>query len=167
MRRIRVYGEGVLRERAEAIKNIDADTSRLIKNMTSTLEKSRGLGLAATQVGVLKRVFLALDRDGDRIITAVNPEFAGCCGEEIDAEGCLSFPEVYFSIQRARKIALKAYDEKGREFLIEAEGLLARCFQHEMDHLNGKLIIDYASDGEKKFWQDKLNNLTKSRIKKQ
>lgn len=161
-RKIRVYGDEVLRKRAPEVRDIDKDVARLIKNMTDTLKKEHGLGLAATQVGALKRVFLALDNDRDRIITVINPELADAEGEEIDTEGCLSFPEIFFSIQRAKKVVLKALNEKGKEFIIETNGTLARCFQHEIDHLNGRLIIDYASDAEKKFWKEKLSKLQKS-----
>ncbi len=155
-KKIRVYGDGVLRKRAEEVKNIDKDINKLIKNMTDTLAKENGIGLAAAQIGILKRVFIALDSSKDRIITAINPEIVEEKKREIDTEGCLSFPGVFFSIQRARKVVMKAFDEKGREYLIETDGILARCFQHELDHLNGKLIIDYASDAEKDFWKDKL-----------
>jgi len=162
MGRIRVYGEDVLRKKTEEIGNMDAEVKKLIKSMVSTLKQKNGLGLAAPQIGVPKRIFLALNENKNGIITAINPVLADTEGEEIDLEGCLSFPEVYFSIQRARKAVLKAHDEKGREFIIEAKGLLARCFQHEMDHLNGKLIIDYASDEEKKVWREKIRNFRKS-----
>ncbi|MCM8762544.1 MAG: peptide deformylase, partial [Candidatus Omnitrophica bacterium] len=112
---------------------------------------------------ISKRVFIALDKNTDKIITAINPEILKTSeDDEIDIEGCLSFPEIYFSIQRAKKVVLKAYNEKGKEFIIEADGLLSRCFQHEIDHLNGRLIIDYATEEEKRFWQEKLKKLVKS-----
>ncbi len=162
MSRVRVYGEEVLRKRAEEIKDIDAGVKKLLKNMLSTLRQKNGLGLAATQIGVPRRIFLALDRDRDTIVTAINPEIADTEGREIDIEGCLSFPEVYFAIERSKKVVLRAHDEKGREIVVETEGLLARCFQHEIDHLNGRLIIDYASDEEKKIWQEKIKNFRKT-----
>jgi len=163
MRRIRIYGEEVLRKKTGEVKDIDGRIVRLIKSMKQTLQKAQGLGLAAPQVGASKRIFIALDKNRDRVITAINPEILKISEDnEIDMEGCLSFPEIYFSIQRAKGVVLKAYDEKGKPFTIEAEGLLARCFQHEIDHLNGRLIIDYATDEEKKFWQEKLKNITKS-----
>jgi len=163
MRRIRIYGEEVLRKKTGEVKDIDERIVRLIKSMKQTLQKAQGLGLAAPQVGASKRIFIALDKNKDRVITAINPEILKISeDDEIDIEGCLSFPEIYFSIQRAKGVVLKAYDEKGTPFTIEAEGLLARCFQHEIDHLNGRLIIDYATDEEKKFWQEKLKNITKS-----
>ncbi|HOL22527.1 MAG TPA: peptide deformylase [bacterium] len=163
MRKIRIYGEDVLKKKAGEVKNIDDKIEKLIKSMKQTLQKAQGLGLAAPQVGISKRVFIALDKDSDRIITVINPEILKISEDsEIDMEGCLSFPEIYFAIQRAKKVVLKAYDEKGKEFFIEADGLLARCFQHEMDHLNGRLIIDYATEEEKKFWKEKLSRLLKS-----
>ncbi|MCX8082058.1 MAG: peptide deformylase [bacterium] len=163
MRRIRVYGEDILRKMAEKVKNIDEQTIKLIESMKKTLQKVQGLGLAAPQIGISKRIFIAFDKETNKIITAINPEIV-CISEEkeIDIEGCLSFPEIYFSIPRAKKIKLKALNEKGKEFFIETEGLLARCFQHEIDHLNGKLIIDYVNIEEKKLWQEKLDKLLKS-----
>jgi len=159
--RIRIYGEDVLRKTVNEVKDIDKNIVKLVKDMSYTLKSARGIGLAATQVGVLTSVFLALDMDKDRIITAINPKLADSNGEEIDVEGCLSIPEVFISVQRAKKVVLKAVDGNGKEFIIEAEGLLARCIQHEIDHLNGCLITDYASEAEKKFWKEKLDQLQK------
>lgn len=164
MRRIRLYGEDILRKKAIDVKDIDDKILKLIKSMKETLQRNHGLGLAAPQVGVSKRIFIALDKDRDKIITAINPEILKSEDSEIDMEGCLSFPEIYFSIQRAKKIVLKGYNEKGKEFIVEAEGLLARCFQHEIDHLNGKLIIDYATEEEKKFWKEKLEKLLRNNL---
>lgn len=162
-KKVRVYGDEVLRKSAEEVKNIDKNITRLLKNMTDTLKDEHGVGLSAPQVGVLKRVFIAIDSNRNKIITAINPKLVDEKDKEIDVEGCLSFPEIFFSIQRAKKVVLEAFDEKGKKFLIETDGILARCFQHEIDHLNGKLIIDYASDVEKEFWKEKLNNLHKNK----
>jgi len=165
MRKIRIYGEDVLKKKAGEVKNIDDKIEKLIKSMKQTLQKAQGLGLAAPQVGISKRVFIALDKSKDRIITAINPEiFKISEDSEIDIEGCLSFPEIYFSIARAKGVVLKAYNEKGKEFTIEADGLLSRCFQHEIDHLDGRLIIDYATEEEKKFWKEKLEKLVNHKI---
>jgi peptide deformylase len=159
--RIRIYGEDILRKTVEEVKNIDKNIDRLVKDMNYTLRHADAIGLAATQVGALTSVFLALDKDRDRIITAINPRLEDSDGEEIDVEGCLSLPEIYISVQRAKKVVLKAVDERGKEFIIEADGLLARCIQHEIDHLKGRLIIDYASDAEKRFWKEKLDQFLK------
>ncbi len=150
MGKICLYGEGVLREKAKEVSEIDAGTAGLIKRMRSIMDDCRGVGLAATQVGVLKRIFIASPPGEEGHIVAINPRIILPEDDsEIDLEGCLSFPEIYFSIQRAKTAVLRAMDINGKEFAIEVDGLLARCFQHELDHLNGKLIIDYASEAEK------------------
>lgn len=161
MDKIKKYGEGVLRKEAKKVEDIDNDTRNLVNEMKKIMAEKEGLGLAAPQIGVSKRVFVALDKDQNRIITAINPEIVDKQGREIDFEGCLSFPEIFFSIERTKKLVLKAFNENAEEFFIDAEGLLSRCFQHEMDHLNGKLIIDYATEEEKKIFKEKIEGLLK------
>lgn len=164
MKRIRTYGERVLRSRAAPVADpADRAVRALIREMRETLAKSGGVGLAAPQVGVAKAVCLVRDTETDRITAFINPAIVDRGPEEIDQEGCLSFPEVYFSISRSRTVGVSALDEKGRPVEIEASGLAARCFQHELDHLGGVLIIDYASDQEKKFWREKLASLKEAR----
>ncbi|MCM8809340.1 MAG: peptide deformylase, partial [Candidatus Omnitrophica bacterium] len=119
-----------------------------------------GIGLAANQVGILKRIFIAYDKEKENLITVINPEIVDAKEIEIDLEGCLSFPEIYFSISRNKVVTVKGINENGKEIIIEGKDLLARCFQHEIDHLNGILIIDYASEQEKKYYQEKLEQLT-------
>lgn len=162
MKKIIFYGDERLREHALPVEDIDHNINRLVKSMRSVLKKSNGIGLAAPQIGVSKRVFLAVEPETEDIIVAINPEIIMLTdkGDELDFEGCLSFPEVFFSIKRIKEVAMRAYNEKGKEFLIEASGILARCFQHEADHLDGKLIIDYASDIEKKTCHEKIKNLS-------
>ncbi|MCX7917748.1 MAG: peptide deformylase [bacterium] len=161
MRRIRKYGESILRKKAEEVKEIDEKIDKLIKSMKQTLIYVKGLGISAPQIGVSKRIFIAYDKEKENYLTIINPEVIEIEGREIDLEGCLSFPEIYFSISRAKKILLKGLNEKGKEILVEGENLLARCFQHEIDHLNGILIIDYASEEEKNFYKEKLEKLKK------
>lgn len=162
MRKIRKYGDTILRKRSKEVKDIDGKLIKFINSMKETLIAKKGLGLAAVQVGVLKRIFIAYNSGKDRIITVINPEVIEEKGEEIDMEGCLSFPGIYFSIKRPNKTVVKGYNEEGKEIIIEGEGILSRCFKHEIDHLNGILIIDYATEEEKKFWKEKLENLVKS-----
>ncbi len=162
MRRIRKYGEEILRKRAEPVKDIDEKIEKFIKSMKETLVHSKGVGLSAPQVGISKRIFIAYDREKDNFITVINPVIVEMAGEEIDLEGCLSFPEIYFSIKRAKQATVKGINEKGKEIVIEGKGIMARCFQHEIDHLNGILIIDYASEEEKKFYKEKLDALIKN-----
>ncbi len=161
MGKVKKFGEKVLRMKARKVAGIDEEISRLVRRMKTVLNREEGLGLAAPQIGVSKRIFIALDRENKKIITAINPELTCLDGKEIDFEGCLSFPEIFFSIERARKVILKGIDEKGESFAMEADGILARCFQHEMDHLDGKLIIDYATEQEKANSREKLERLAK------
>ena len=160
MRRIRKYGENVLRKESREVKNIDDKLINLIESMKKTMIYYKGVGLAAPQIGILKRVFVALNPETEKIITLINPEIVDRNGEEIDMEGCLSFPEIYFSIKRPGKITVKGINEKGEEIIVEGKNLLARCFSHEIDHLNGILIIDYATEEEKKYWEERLKKLT-------
>lgn len=165
MKRIRKYGEEVLRKKSKEVENIDEKLLKLIDSMKETLRYYNGLGLAAPQVGVSKRIFIALNTETDKIITVINPEIVYTTGEEIDLEGCLSFPEIYISIKRPKKVTVKGLNEEGEEIIVEGEGILARCFNHEIDHLDGVLLIDYASEEERKYWEEKLEKLN-SEIKK-
>jgi N-formylmethionyl-tRNA deformylase len=97
----------------------------------------------------------------NNLITVINPEIIEKEGEDIDLEGCLSFPEIYFSIKRAKRVVIKGYNEKGKEIIVEGYNLISRCFQHEIDHLNGILIIDYATEIEKEQYKEKIENLLK------
>ncbi|MCM8767584.1 MAG: peptide deformylase [Candidatus Omnitrophica bacterium] len=160
MRKIRKFGENILRKKAEEVRNIDDKILRIIKSMKETLISVNGIGLAANQVGILKRIFIAYDKEKENLITVINPEIVDAKEIEIDLEGCLSFPEIYFSISRNKVVTVKGINENGKEIIIEGKDLLARCFQHEIDHLNGILIIDYASEQEKKYYQEKLEQLT-------
>jgi len=159
MRKIRKYGEEVLRKKSKEVEKIDTQLLKLIESMKKTLVYYKGLGLAACQVGVLKRVIVALDQKTKKIITAINPEIVETSGQDIDMEGCLSFPEIYFSIKRPKKATLKGINEKGKEFIYEGSGVLGRCFCHEVDHLNSILIIDYATEEEKNYWKEKIDKI--------
>lgn len=161
MRKIRKYGEDVLREKAKEVMSIDEKIIKLIKSMKETLLRVKGIGLAAPQVGVSKRIFIAYDKEKDNLITVINPEILEKEGEDVDLEGCLSFPEIYFTINRAKKVTIKGINDKGKEIQVSGVGILARCFQHEIDHLNGVLIIDFASQEEKNFYKEKLDRLIK------
>ncbi|HOJ38982.1 MAG TPA: peptide deformylase [bacterium] len=159
MKRIRTFGDEVLRTRCTSVTVIDERVRRWLRYLRETLLASKGVGLAAPQIGIRRRIFLARNPETEKVLTFINPEIVECCGQRIDLEGCLSFPEIFFSIQRAEKVTLTALDEHGRRLTTEATGLLARCFQHECDHLNGILIIDYASAEEKSFWKERLEKL--------
>lgn len=159
MKRIRKYGEKVLREKCREITKFSAGLKKIVSDLQATLSESTGLGLAAPQIGVKKRIFVVVHPDTKKFLTFINPRIEEKTGNEIGLEGCLSFPEIFFSIQRPTKVVASGWNEKGKKFILEATGLLARCLLHETDHLDGVLIVDYASPEEKKFWQEKLKSL--------
>ncbi len=136
------YGEDVLRSRAEEVTEVNEETKTLIERMYAVLEQSRGLGLAAPQIGVSKRVFVYDIGEGKRAV--INPRITRSSGEESSIEGCLSIPGLQGEVPRALRVTLVGLDESGRKIKIRAEGLLARVFQHEIDHLDGKLFVDRA-----------------------
>ena len=135
-----------LRNQAEPVTAFDADLDRLVEDMLDTMYDAPGVGLAATQVNVRKRV-IVVDMSADKGLPQhfVNPVILEHDGSEEMEEGCLSVPGVYETVRRASWIKLAAYDSAERPFELESEGLSAVCIQHEIDHLDGKLFVDYLS----------------------
>jgi peptide deformylase len=141
---IRVLGDPVLRQETTPIGTITADIRRLIDDMFETMYAARGIGLAAPQVGRTERVTV-VDVEKHPLVL-VNPEILESGGEkDKDEEGCLSIPDIYGDVERPTTIRFRAMDRDGNVYEREADGLLARCIQHEIDHLHGKLFIDYLS----------------------
>jgi peptide deformylase len=138
---IKEYGEPVLREKAIPIKEITPEILNLIKDMAETMYADSGVGLAAPQVGVSKRVIL-VDGEEDGLIVLINPMIIKSEGEVVEEEGCLSLPGIYSQVKRSSKVKVKALNENGDPIEISKEGLTARALQHEIDHLNGILFID-------------------------
>ena len=138
---IRTLGDPVLRERAAPVETFDDALRRLADDMVETMHAAPGVGLAANQVGVRLACFVYDDRDGHAGFVA-NPELTDLDDEETIDEGCLSVPGPYHPTSRALKVRLTGFDLEGTPLDIRAEGLLARIFQHETDHLNGKLYLD-------------------------
>ena len=143
LRRILSDNHPLLRSPAQEVKNINSGVIRLLDDMIETMREAEGVGLAANQVGVSKRIFIAADGE-DLIYELINPRCDQTEGESAGIEGCLSIPGCYGEISRAEKIVIRALNRKGREVRLEAEGLLARILQHEMDHLDGVLFTDKA-----------------------
>ena len=136
-----------LRTIAKAVERVDDDLRQLIDDMFETMYDAPGIGLAATQVNVHKRlVVMDLSEDKSEPLVFINPEFESLT-DEVDQyqEGCLSVPGFYENVDRPQKVKIKALDRDGQPFELIAEGLLAVCIQHECDHLNGKLFVDYLS----------------------
>ena len=138
---IRQYGDPVLRMRANEVEAFDEELARLTERMTGLMHDAEGVGLAATQVGILRRLFVFHDEGEDRVI--VNPVLTVRGKEsEVDEEGCLSLGPIRMPVERAVEVTLDGFDAEGKAVHLELEGMSARVVQHELDHLDGKMIID-------------------------
>lgn len=144
IRNIRKKGDDVLRKKSKVVTELDKRTLTLIKDMVETMYEADGVGLAAPQVGILKRIFVIDVYDGEGPRVFINPEILDLKGSQVGEEGCLSCPGEAEDVDRAMYVKVKAINEKGEEFILEAEELLARAIQHENDHLDGILFIDKA-----------------------
>jgi len=153
------YGNPILTAKAEEIKNLDEYIEELAQNMVQTMYAAPGLGLAAPQVNESKRLMtidLSVGENSQNLIILINPELISQEGESISEEGCLSVPDINEKVVRPSRIIVRGIDLKGNEKTIEAEGLLARVFCHEIDHINGKLFIDRLSSLKKSLIKKKL-----------
>ena len=140
------YPDPRLRRRAEPVNVVDDDARRLIDDMLETMYDAPGIGLSAPQVNVAKRVITVdVSKDRSAPVCLVNPEILSVDGETETEEGCLSVPGVFELVARPERVRVRALDRDGRSREIEAEGLLAVCIQHEIDHLDGRLFVDYLS----------------------
>ena len=138
-------GDETLRKVCRPVTAITPRIITLLDDMKETLLDAEGVGLAAPQVGILRRIALVIDtNDGDRIYELINPEIIEREGEQEEMEGCLSVPGEWGITHRPMKVTVKAMDRDGNEFTVTGEGLTARCFCHEIDHLDGKLFTDEA-----------------------
>jgi peptide deformylase len=146
---IRLFGDPVLTQRASEVTDIDGKLAKLADDMVATMHDAHGLGLAAPQVGIQKRLFVCQFGDGDPM-TIVNPTITESRGEWEYEEGCLSIPGLFFPIVRPKEIHLTGFDLDGNEISIEADEIEARCFQHEMDHLDGRLLLSMLDKDQKK-----------------
>jgi peptide deformylase len=161
LRDIRKFPDEVLSREAEPVESIDDELLRLIDDMVETMYTASGVGLAAPQVGVSKRLIVVDvsrgEEDGEAsLIVLVNPEIVDSRGEVKSEEGCLSLPEFTCSVTRAESVTVKGLDREGKETVIPAEGLLSMAFQHELDHLAGTLILDRTSFLRREFYKKQL-----------
>ena len=135
-----------LRTRAEPVRVFDAELKQFVADLFETMYAANGVGLAATQVNVHRRVLVAdMSDDRKQPLALINAQILEKEGSQVYQEGCLSFPGLYADVTRALKVRVKAQDVDGKEVIVEAEGPLAVCIQHEMDHLEGKVFVDYLS----------------------
>ncbi len=162
--RIHTYPDPVLRAHAEEVEDIDEEILRLIDNLINTMYSAPGIGLAANQVGSLKQV-IAFDRfpekEGQNPCVLINPEIILTEGETTRDEGCLSVIDYSADVVRSAQVKVRGVDRDGKPLDIEAEGLLARCLQHEVDHLNGILYIDHISSLKRAIYKKKLKKKLK------
>ena len=147
---------------ANEVKVVNSKIKKLISDMAETMYGAPGIGLAATQVDVHQRIIVIdISEDKNNLLVLINPRLLEKRGEETNQEGCLSVPEVFEKVKRAEWIKVSALDENGTKFELEAEGLLAVCIQHEVDHLLGKVFVDYLSNLKKNRIKKKLIKLSK------
>ena len=138
-----LLGEPVLRQRSTEVGAVTDDVQRLIDDMFDTMDAAKGVGLAANQVGVARRVAV-IDAEGQRF-AMVNPVLLSAEGRSVAEEGCLSIPDIFGDVTRPARVVLEALDREGKPFRLEAEGLVARAIQHEIDHLDGIVFLDHLS----------------------
>lgn len=140
---IQVLGSSILRVETTPVAEITDELQRLIDDMFETMHAAQGIGLAAPQVGRSERLAV-VEIEGERLVL-INPEIVEEGGSDKAEEGCLSIPEIYGDVERSARVAVRATDREGKAYEVQADGLMARCLQHEIDHLHGKLFIDYMS----------------------
>ena len=140
------YPDERLHKVAKKVELVNEATRKLVRNMAETMYAAPGVGLAATQVDVHEQIIVAdVSETRHQLIVFINPEIIASSGEEECEEGCLSVPGIYEMVRRAEKVTVRALNEKGESFTLEAEGFLAVCVQHEVDHLRGKVFVEYLS----------------------
>ena len=160
------YGQPVLEQKAAEIKDFDTpELNQLVEDMFESMYAARGVGLAAPQIGIAKRIAVidtSTGEDPGKRLVLINPEIVGTEGTQTGEEGCLSLPTFREPVTRAQKVTVRARDLKGKEFEMTGEDLLARAFLHETDHLNGKLYISHISALKRDLIKRKIKKLVKA-----
>lgn len=140
------YPDPRLHKKAAPVRQVNDEIRKLVRDMAETMYAAPGVGLAATQVDVHKQVVVIdISEDRSQLLTLINPEILARAGEQLCEEGCLSVPGIYDRVARSERVTVHALNAEGGQFTLEAEGLLAVCIQHEMDHLQGKVFVEYLS----------------------
>jgi peptide deformylase len=164
IRPIVLYGAEVLDKPSELVTNITDEEIRLVQDMTETMYKAPGVGLAAPQIGVGKRILVTDPTAGEKrnqLITVVNPEIVSAEGEQFEEEGCLSIPGFTAPVLRPKSVIVKGLDLDGKEVTVEGKDLLARAFSHEIDHLNGVFFLTHLSFIKRDMIKRKIRKLVK------
>ncbi|HXD74701.1 MAG TPA: peptide deformylase [Vicinamibacterales bacterium] len=165
IRPILKYGAGSLHDRAADVDAITPEIDTLVNDMIETMYAAPGVGLAAPQVGVPLRIFVvdvSLGRDPAGLMVMINPQFVAREGMQLEEEGCLSLPGFEATVVRPTRVVIKALDREGTEYERQGDGLLARAFQHEMDHLDGTLFIDHLRGIKREMIVRKIKKLSRS-----
>lgn len=158
------YPDPRLRTRAVPVTRFDAALGQLVDDMFETMYAAPGIGLAATQVDVHQQlIVIDVSKDKTEPLVFINPEIIARDGVEVTEEGCLSVPGIYEEVERADRVTVRAFDRHGVKFERELDGIAAVCLQHEMDHLAGKLFVDYLSDLKRERIRKKLDKDRKER----
>jgi peptide deformylase len=159
------YPDPRLRTHAEPVAQVDDDVRQLVSDMFETMYEAPGIGLAATQVNVPKRVVVIdLSNDNTEPHCFINPKIVAREGDEETEEGCLSVPGIYDMVRRSRWIQVEALDRDGKPFTLKVDDLLAVCIQHEIDHLDGKLFVDYLSEIKRGRIRKKMEKLRRKTL---
>ena len=159
------FPDSRLRNVARPVEKVDDEIKQLVDDMFETMYDAPGIGLAAIQINVPQRVIVIdVSEDKSEPLCLINPEILEKEGEESMDEGCLSVPEIYETVTRAEKIRVRALDRDGNSFEMDADGLLAVCIQHEIDHLDGKLFVDYLSNLKRQRIRKKLEKQSRQAV---
>ncbi len=167
IRPVRIFGDPVLRQKAQPVTVFDEELRTLVQDMRETMKAYEGVGLAANQVGVARRVMVVdvpLDDERRARHTIVNPVITQRAGSETGEEGCLSIPGIYEDVVRALAVTIRGVDENGDPVEVQGEGYLARALQHEVDHLDGVLFIDRLSPLKRQFLRRSLESLARGEV---
>ena len=156
IRNLRYDRDPILRKKSKQVEKVDERIKNIIKDMFDTMYKYDGVGLSAPQIGILRRIIVVDTREKDEKFAIINPEIEKVEGKKEYTEGCLSFPDVYGTVERPKKAIIRGLDENGKSIRIKAEDILAEAILHEIDHLNGILFIDMVKKGslEKQIGDD-------------
>jgi peptide deformylase len=165
IRPILKYGDEVLRDRARPVDVVTSDITRVIEDMVETMYAAPGVGLAAPQIGIPLRIFVvdpSTGRDPEGLIVMLNPQFVEREGVQLEEEGCLSVPGFNATVMRPERAVVRGWDRTGREQVREGTGLVARAFQHEMDHLDGTLFVDRLRGIKRDLIVSKIRKLARA-----
>lgn len=159
------YGDPILTQKAEPVIEFNEELKQLIEDMYETMYNAPGVGLAAPQIGISKRIFImdcSSEKEKPKRVTFINPKIVSTEGSQTGDEGCLSFPGIYFEVTRPQHVVVEAQDVDGQKFTLNVSNLEARCVCHENDHLDGELYIEYLSPLKKELVKRKIKKKIKS-----